>query len=269
MNAEAIKQLQTSLGLPATGVFDASTMNAMNSAVTKAVSSNKDVQRFAGANGADAVLNAYMTGNWSGVVDLTGKPFTREQQQKAVSEAEKVLAPAYKEGESYDRSVTEDTLRAEQEGFKEFQKTEERDFGDMKDSQDQASADQGILFTGSRAEKLNDLRNTFEDRQRIARQQSTERTRQTMRNYQYDYGGDAAKGLRDMYKLPGASGYDANVAGGMVRRSPTLSAVYDPKEFDFQGRKPVAQKAAVQTRAASQLANTANKLTLGGYANKF
>jgi hypothetical protein len=237
--------------------------------VMAALSKNKDFQRYAGGNDAASILDAYMTGDWSGVMDLTGKPFTDEQQQAAVKAAEKVLGPAYKAAESYDRSVVEDTLRQEGEDFANFQDTEEKAFIDAKDAQDQAAADQGVLFTGARAQKLNDLRNTYEDRQRIARQQSADRTRSTVRGYQYEYGDDAARSLRDLYRLPGASGYNPNVAGGGVARSSSLSSVYNPGDFKFQGTKPVAQKAAVQTRAATTLASKANKLSLSGYGTKF
>lgn len=236
--------------------------------IMKALSKNKDFQRYAGGNDASAILNAFMTNDWSGVVDLTGKPFTDEQQQAAVKAAEKVLAPAYKAEEAYDRSVVEDSLRQEGEDFQEFQRTEAKDFGENKDALDISAADQGILFSGARTQKLNDLRNTYEDRERIARAQSADRTKSTARGYQYTYGDDAARGLSSMYRLPGTSTFNPNVAGGKVRNT-SLSSVYDPSQFKFQGTKPVAQKAAVQTRAATQLANRANKLSLGGYATKF
>lgn len=237
--------------------------------VMAALMRNKDFQRYAGGNDAASILDAFMTGDWSGVMDLTGKPFTDEQQAAAVKAAEKVLAPAYKAAETFDRSVVEDELRQEGESFQNFQDTEEKAFIDAKDAQDQSAADQGVLFSGARAQKLNDLRNTYADRERIARQQSQDRTRSTMRGFQYDYGDKAARGLSDVYKLPGTTSFNASVPGGGVTRSSTLSSVYNPGEFSFQGTKPVAQKAAVQTRAATTLANKANKLSLSGYGTKF
>lgn len=269
MNPQAIAKLQASLGLPANGVFDTATMTAMNKAVTKAVSKSKDVAKYAGSNSVEDILSAFTTGNWSKVVDLTGKPFTDEQQQAAVAEAEKVLGPAYKAQESYDRSVVADSLAANQQEFGQFQADEEKDFGDNKDSQDQNAADQGVLFSGSRVQKLNDLRHTFQDRERIARQQAAARTRNTARAYQMDYGNGAANSLSSMYRLPESSTFNVNVAGGKVTKNPTLSPIYNASEFNFQGTKPVAQKAAVQTRAAGQLANRANKLTLSGVGAKF
>lgn len=269
MDPLAIAQLQIQLGIPATAVMDSATIKAMEKAVSAAVSKNKDVQKYAGSNDVNSILNAYTTGDWSGVVSLTGKPFTDEQQKVAVAEAEKVLGPAYEAGKSFDTSIVADKLAAEQEGFAQFQKDEKKDFGVNKDTLDQSAADNGVLFSGSRFQKLNDLRTTYQDRERIARQQSASRTRSTARDYQYDYGNGAANKLSSMYRLPGESGFNANVAGGKVTSNPTLSSTYSPNEFNFQGTKPVAQQAAVQTRAAGQLANRANKLSLSGFGVKY
>lgn len=269
MNPQAIAKLQASLGLPPTGVFDSATMSAMASAVTKAVSTNKDIAKYAGTNSADAILSAYHSGDWSGITDLTGKPFTDAQQQAAVSQAEAALAPAYKAAEAYDRSVVEDTLGGEQDAFSQFQKDEAKDFGAAKDELDQAAADQGVLFSGSRVQKLRDLRTTAQEREALARGQSAARTRDAARSYQYNYGNEAANNLSSLYRLPTESTFNANVAGGKVTPGKSLASTYSPSEFDFQGIKPVAQKAAVQTRAAGLLANKANKLSLSGYAKQF
>lgn len=268
MNPTAIQNLQRSLGLPATGVLDTATVNAMNTAVSRAVAADPLVSTYAGGNDSGKILDAYMTGDWSGVVDLTGKPFTDEQQKAVVTEAERVLGPAYRETEALDRSVVEDTLKANQGDFAEFQGGEKRQFGQEKEALDESAANQGVLFSGSRVQKLNDLRTSYQERERLMRENAGRSARSTARNFQYSYGNDAAKGLSDLYKLPGTSTFNPNVAGGQVTPGKTLSSVYNPEEFNFQGTKPVAQKAAVQVRAAGQLANRANKLSLSGYGTK-
>lgn len=268
MNPAAIQQLQRNLGLPATGVLDDATVKAMNTAVGHAVAADPTINTYAKGNTVDTILNAYTSGDWSGVIDLTGKPFTDEQQKAAVTAAESVLAPAYKETEALDRSVVEDSLRGTQGELKSSQVADAKQFGQDKDVLDQNSADRGVLFSGSRTQKLNDLRTSYQERERIARENASSTIRSTVRPYQYSYGNDAAKGLSDLYQLPGASTFNTNVAGGQVTPSKTLSGVYNPDEFKFQGTKPVAQKAAVQVRAASQLGNTANKLSLAGYGTK-
>ena len=268
MNPNAIRQLQLNLKISPTGVFDSATVAAMNKAVSKAAASNPDIARYAGTNGVDAILGAYMSGDYSNLISLTGKPFTRQQQEAAVKESERALAPAFKAQEALDRSVVDDTLRGEAEDFGQFQKAEADTFKDTKNELDQSAADQGVLFSGSRFQKLNDLRTTYADREAIRRGQGADRIRSAARGYQYDYGNDAADSLSSRYRLPGTSTFNANVAGGQVTPGRSLSSVYNPSEFKFQGTKPVAQKAAVQTRAASLLTNRANKLTATGYNNK-
>lgn len=239
MTPQAIKQLQIQLGITPTGIFDESTLEAMNGAVNTAVTT------------------------------LTGKPFTRAQQEEAVTAAEKALNPGFEAQNTYDRANTEDTLRSDVEGFDQFRDAEAESFKDNKEQLDQNSADQGVLFSGSRFQKLNDLRNTYADREAIRRGQTADRIRSTARNYQYNYGDDAARGLRDMYELPGTTNFNANVAGGKVTPGKSLSSVYDPGQFKFQGTVPVGQKAAVQTRAASLLGNRANKLSALGYKTQY
>ncbi len=269
MNPDAIRQLQISLGLPATGVFDTATSTAMSGAVAKAVAKNKDVVRYAGTNDPASILTAYQSGDWSGVTDLTGKPFSDSQQKAAVAQAEKALAPAYRAQEAYDRAGVEDTLRSEAGDFNTFQRDEATQFGKDKDSLDQTAANNGVLFSGARLQKQNDLRTTYADREADRRAAGAERIATTARTNQYQYGDDSARSLRDMYQLPGSSTFNPSVAHGGVTTNPTLSSVYNPGQYNFQGTKPVAQKAAVQTRAAGLLANKANKLSLSGVGAKF
>ncbi len=269
MNPNAIKQLQKSLGIKATGVLDSGTVAAMNKAVASAASKNPTVAKYAGTNAVDSIVGAYMSGDYSNLTTLTGKPFTAKQQQAAVSDAERALAPAYRASESFDRSVVEDTLSAEAQDFGQFQGAEADAFKDTKEVLDQNAADQGVLFSGSRFQKLNDLRNTYADREAMRRGQGADRIRTAARGYQYEYGNDAADRMSGQYRLPGQSNFNANVAGGRVTPNRSLSSVYNPSEFKFQGTKPVAQKAAVQTRAATSLANKANKLSALGYTTKF
>lgn len=238
-------------------------------AIVAALSSNPDVVRYGGTNSPDAILNAYMSNDWSNVTNLTGMPFTKEQQQAAVIQSERALAPAYRAQESFDRSVVTDTLGAEQEGVEQFRDAEAKAFGTEKDTLDQNAADQGVLFSGSRFQKLNDLRNTYQDREAQNVSGAQSRMRKTARDYQYKYGDSAARGLRDLYEVPTPSTFNANVAGGKVSPSGGIASMYNPKEFNFQGTAPVAQKAAVQTRAASLLGNRANKLSAYGYKTQF
>lgn len=245
------------------------TLQQFQQAVAAALASNPDATRYLGTNAVESVINAYTTGDWSNVVSLSGLPFTREQQQAAVSAAEKALAPAYRAQETYDTAGVTDSLQQDRQGYEQFKKDEADAFGDAKDTQDLNAADNGILFSGSRVQKLNDLRKTYEERDALKRGQVSSKIGTTARDYQYKYGDQNARKLRDLYTLPGQSTFNPNVAGGKVTTGGGLSSVYNPKSYSFQGTAPVSQKAAVQTRAASLLTNRANKLSPTGYKSQF
>lgn len=269
MTPTQIQQLQTALGLPATGVFDAATSAAYNSAISKSLSTNPDAKTYAGANDPTAILNAYTTGDWSGVTSLTGKPFTDQQQQAAVAQASAALAPAYDAAKDYDTANTTDTLQKNQETLADTQGKNARQFSLDKDALDQNAADSGVLFSGSRVQKNQDLRTTYASADATARRTAAENAAGTARDYAYAYGSDAARPLASLYSTPGATNFDAGVAHGAVTPSKTLSAAYNPDAYAYQGTKPVAQTTAIQTRAANLLANKANKLSLSGVGAKF
>lgn len=251
---------------PSAGMTPAQ-IQAMNDAITKALQGNSDYQTYGGGQDASAILNAYQTGDWSGVVSLSGKPFTDDQQKAAVASADAALAPAYREQAANDRAAATQTLQQEQSGFKDFQRGDQKTFGTDKTTLDQNAADQGVLFSGSRAQKLSDLRTTYADRESAQRAATAGNISSTARGYQYQYGNDAANGLSALYALPGATNFNATT--GRATPASSISSTYNPSAYNFQGRAPVAQSAAVQTRAAGLLANNANKLSLSGVGAKF
>jgi hypothetical protein len=217
----------------------------------------------------DAIVNAYMNNDWSGISDVTGKPFSKQMQEEAVATATRALAPAYKAQESYDTSVVREDLAREQGRFSSFLDTEARDFKANKATQDLNAADQGVLFAGSRAQKLNDLKSIYSDREKAERDLTAGNIASTARDHQYQYGNEGAGKLSQFYQLGGGNAYRSNVAGaGGVAAQNGLSKAYNPGAYNFQGTAVTANKASAQTRAAGLLANRANKLTAGGYSNK-
>ncbi len=263
-----VKKIQAQLGIPQTGIFDEATSTAYQKAVSSTLSSDPETKAALGNNSADDVLNAYQTGDWSGVTDLTGKPFTNEQQQAAVDEATKVLGPAYEAQKNYDTASTEATLQNTQEGLSDTLKNNRENFAADKTTADKSAADNGVLFSGSRVQKLKQLSGAYSDADAKAARDAAESTAGTARTYQYNYGNDAASKLGSYYQQPGPSTYNASVATGGARPG-SLASVYDPASVNYQGTQPVAQQASIQTRAARQLANKANKLSLSGLGTKF
>lgn len=271
MTPEAIKKLQTELKkkgakISITGVLDEATLGAMQKAVTQAIASNKKIQASASP---DQILGAYTSGDWNGITDLTGRPFTSKDVRAAEKDAERALAPGFREQESYDTAVVEDSLRQNQEDFGNFLKTEGEAFETDKGNQDQNAADSGVLFSGARFQKLNDLKKTYDERQAIRRNQFADNIGSTARNFQYQYGDKGANKISSFYRLPDANTYNPGTTQKMVTPGMNLSSVYDPAKYNFQGTTVNANKAAVQTRAAGLLANRANKLTASGYKTKF
>ncbi len=105
------------------------TISDMNAAITKALAENPDVKAYGGNSDPATILSAYQTGDWSGVIGLSGKPFTDEQQKAAVDQANKALSPAYSAQVANDRAATEEGLKNTQEGFNDFQNSEAKSFG--------------------------------------------------------------------------------------------------------------------------------------------
>lgn len=211
-----------------------------------------------------AITNAYLTGDWSAVTTPTGTPFSKKMQEEAFNQAEKALKPGFEAQQTYETAGVEDTLGAQQDQFGNFIQQEAKDFQESKRGLDQTAADKGILFSGSRFQKENDLRNTYEQRQKEAADQTARSISNTARDFQYKYGNQNANKLSSLYNLPQTNIYNANVAQGGVRPSMNMTQAYNPSQYKFQGTTLNNQKANTQVRAAGLLANRANKL-LGSY----
>lgn len=265
-----VRELQMKLGVPATGIMDSATTTAMNSAVVSSLASNPQYQSFAGNNSPEALANAYNTGDWSGVTTLTGQPFTPEQQNEAYTAAEKALAPGFEAAKTYETSNAQDAIKAQTEDLGTFLKNDAESFKQDKISSDNSAAEQGILFSGARVQKERDLKKLYEDREAQKRGLTTRSIADTAKDFQYKYGNEGASQLSSFYNnMPAGNRYNPNVAGGAVTPKQSISSVYDPSKFNFQGTTNVSNKAATQTRAAGLLANRANKLTGVGYKTQY
>lgn len=272
---DQIKQLQILLNqrgfnIPITGVLDTATTSAMNSAVAKSLSTNPQFTQISGGKTPEAVVSAYSSGDFGGLNTLTGQPFSPEDQATATSQAAAALAPGFNETKAYDTSNAEDSIQNATQGFNNYLNNEATDFKKDKNTADQDAATSGILYSGSRIQNQNNLRKLYSDREDQQRQSIASNINTTAKNYQYQYGNDAAPTLSSYYNaLSGGNDYNAGVAGGAVTPRATISGLYNPSQYNFQGTAVNAQNANVQTRAAGLLANKANKLTSLGYNNKY
>lgn len=297
MTAQEIKNLQTQLNakganLKIDGIMGPKTQAAMSQFASAPITSTPttvsnqtiaDLQRHLNKYGANLKVDGILGPQTAQIMDTavsralstnpatknvinqtTGKPFGEESMQEAIARAEADLAPGYNAQEQYDTANVASGLEGAQDQYGQFLNTEAENFQAEKEQQDQNAADQGILFSGSRYQKLNNLSNKYDQRQKDQLTNLGRSVGNTARDYQYKYGDQAASKLSDYYNY-GGQNYNANVAGGKVTNKPTLSSVYNPNQYNFAGTIPSANKAQAYSNASLLQKNKANKLVTGGY----
>lgn len=218
-------------------------------------------------NTAEDLAYAAQTGDFSGLVNQFGQPFSLEDQQAALKQAEEDNKLYYEALQSKETADTEAALAQKQADFQNYLLTSQQNFEADKATADQSAADRGVLFSGGRVQKEKNLQRSYEQDQAYKLGNISRDIASTARDFQYKYGKDATKGLSQYYKL-GGNTYNANVAQGGVG-STGLSKVYNPSEYDYQGTQNVARKAEAQKRAAGYLWNKGNKLLATGYSNQY
>lgn len=219
------------------------------------------------ASNTPEMLNyAMSTGDFSSLVDTTGKPFSVADQRSAVSEAEKAINPYYTALETKDTQDTESALAAKQREYQSFLSTQGENFQADKTALDQDAANKGVLFSGARVQKERQLQDSYNRANTEKRASVGASIGDTARDFGYKYGDQAAQGLGSFFNL-GANTYNANKATGGVGTS-GLSSIYNANQ-GFQGTTRNTQKADVQKRAAGLLYNKGNKLLASGYTNQY
>jgi peptidoglycan hydrolase-like protein with peptidoglycan-binding domain len=280
----AVKQFQTDNGLSVDGVFGSKTLskaNTMGSTTDTGGNGqprtqaeldaiyNKAVTEhpvFAG-NSPAALEYAKSTGDFSTLLNDQGKPFSQAEQEAAMVESEKALAPGFNIAQQKDTADTEASLQASQLSNEKYLADQATQFQTDKTNLDQNAADQGVLFSGGRVQKEKSLGDLYNRNQAYNTATTGLDIANTARGFQSDYGDKAASGLSKYYNL-GGNTYNPNVATGGVSRS-NLSSIYNPSGLGYQGTKTVANKAAAQTRAAGLLWNKGNKLVASGLKNQY
>ncbi len=217
-------------------------------------------------NSAESITYATTTGDFSGLVNAQGKPFSSADQSAAVAQATSDLSPYYQAEQAKETQDTEAALAAKKAAYDKYLADQQVNFQADKSAQDQNSANQGVLFSGGRAQKLKQLGETYAANDAYKLKSVGADIGSTARDYGYKYGDSAANGLSSYFNL-GGNTYNPNVASGGVGAG-GISSIYNANQ-GFQGTQVNAAKAAAQKRAAGLLANKGNKLTAGGYANQF
>lgn len=220
-------------------------------------------------NSADALAYASSTGDFSGLVDAQGQPFSAADEAAATEKANAALKPGFDAEKSNDTAGVQSTLEGDQRTYEKGLATDKENFQNDKDTLDKTAADNGVLFSGGRYQKQKKLQDLYTSNDAYNKANEASTIGNTARDYQYAYGGDAAKSptLSQYYQV-GGNNYNANVARGGVS-SGGLSSIYNPGAYNYQGTKVNANKANAAVRAAGLLANKGNKLLSTGYNNQF
>ncbi len=279
----AVAALQQKLGVNAgtdAGYFGPKTITAIGqsttppSGTTPQTQAELDAQYATAAaahpvlagNSSDAINYATSTGDYSQLVNAEGKPFSDADQAAALSTATSQVSPYYQAEQNKDTADTTNSLTQDQADYQKYLTDSATSFQNDKTNQDQTAANNGVLFSGGRVQKLQQLGNKYTADQAYNKAKTAASIGTTANNFGYKYGDTAANGLSSYYNL-GGNTYNPNVATGGVG-SAGLSSIYNASK-GYQGTEVNAAKSAAQQTAAGLLANKANKLVSTGYNNQF
>lgn len=237
----------------------------LNNEIRQKAQGNQAIQQMIqGGNDIDSILNAFTTGDWSGVNDIYGQPFDVKSQQEAYNKAEKDTAAFYEAQKTKETADTEAALAQKQADYQNYLLQSGQNFEADKAQSDQTAANRGVLFSGARVQKEKNLKRGYEQDQAYKQASLGRDISNTARDYQYKYGNDAANSLSQYYKL-GGNTYNPNVATGGVG-SGGLSSIYNPNQYNLgSGSRIKEQQIDINTRAAKALTNKGNKLMATGY----
>ncbi len=216
-------------------------------------------------NSPTAISYATSTGDYSGLVNSQGQPFSAADQASALSTATATVSPYYQAEQTKETADTEAALKAKQDAYNKYLSDQAAQFQTDKTNQDQTAANNGVLFSGGRVQKLQQLGSTYQANADYNKNSTASDIGGIARDFGYKYGDSAANGLSSYYNL-GGNTYNPNVATGGVG-SAGLSSIYNANK-GFQGTEINAAKTAAQQRAAALLANKGNKLVATGYNNQ-
>lgn len=196
-------------------------------------------------------------------VDQTDK----QAYDQYFNESNSELNPYYQQDQAKATADVQSSLANSQANYDAYLKNAAAQFQSDKAQQDQTSAQNGVLFSSGRVQRLNNLQSQYENDQAQKLANYKSQVGQTARDYQYQYGNDSANGLSNYYN------YGGNTYNAMQARNNTgstgLSSVYNPSAYNFDGLKKNEQYTNATLRAQNKLANYQNKKLLNSYNYQF
>lgn len=268
IRAGAVLNIPSSSENTSNKVWTQAEVDAATAANTDALKNNAITSAHINAgNSAEQLAYASSTGDYSGLVDTYGQPFSLEDQQKALTQATADNQDYYDAQKQKDTQDAESSLKQKQLDYQNYLATSKTKFESDKSTLDQNAANQGVLFSGGRAQKEQSLKKSYEQDQAYKQASVGGSIGDVARDYQYKYGNNNADNLSNYYNL-GGNQYNTGVANGGVTSS-GLSSIYSTGSSNFQGTNINTAKAEAQKRAAGYLWNKGNKLVTGGYNNQY
>ena len=224
----------------------------------------KDVTN--GGSTLDEIINAFQTGDLSGIRTSTGQPFSAQDQAAAMSQGMEDNRLFYEAQQANDKATTENALVQKQADYQDWLLSQGDKFQTDRTNLNQNAVNQGVLFSGGNSQRQNKLQSSYNQAQSSKLATYGRDVADTANQYQYKYGTPAASGLSQYYNAD-ANTYGMKTATGTVG-SRGLSSIYNPNTYNYQGTATTERSAAAQKSAAGYLWNKGNKLLSTGYNNQ-
>lgn len=215
----------------------------------------------------DELLNAITTGDFTKVKNAYGQPFSLQEQQDALAQAENDNKAFFDQQQQKETQDAEAKMKQSQLDYGNYLDSQATKFQTDKATLDQNAANSGVLFSGGRAQKQQQLQSAYEKDQAYKRATVGADIGGTANDFQYKYGNAPTTVLSQYYNL-GSNTYNPNIATGGVGTG-GLSSIYNPGGSNFSGTR-LAEKATAKNKgAAGRLWNKGNKLLSTGYTNQY
>lgn len=266
----AMNEFTANGGNPKTNVSGASgkTQEMVDAEYRAAVGSHPAITEVAkGGSSVDDIINAFSTGDLSGIKMANGQPFNAKDQTDALAQATEDNRAFYEAQQQNDTVAAQNALAQKQADYQDYLIKQGDQFQTDKTQLDQNAANTGMLFSSGRVQKEQKLQNSYSQAQSSKLASLGRDVGSTANDFQYKYGQNAANGLSQYYNA-GGNTYNANVATGGVG-SQGLSSIYNPSQYNYGGGTISGEQARVNRERASRLLwNKGNKLLSTGYTNQ-
>ena len=216
----------------------------------------------------EQIQNAVLSGDFSGMTDQYGQPFLPEDIQEARNAAEEDNAAYYDALKERETADAESALAKKQGEYQDYLINSGEEFKVDRSQMNANAVNRGVLFSGGNAQRQANLKTSYERDAASKLRDYTAGVGDIARDYQYNYGKDAAKGLSNYYQA-GQNTYGLNSARGTVG-SGGLSRIYNPRDYNLGGGRRIGERETdINQDVSSRLWNRGNKLLASGYNNQY